>query len=680
MALEGAGVDELARSAEDIVGDPDRATALARALCGDTEVELDDPFTAELVVLTRAACMRAERYRQMLEQATDGIYIIDGGGHYVDVNASGAAMLGFTKQELYQQRIVDLVHPEDPPIDLASVRGGESILRRRRIRRKDGGFMLAELSSHMLSDGTIVGIARDITERERAERELRDVTTRLQQALRAARAGTWEADVETGGGYWSDESYRLLGFEPGSVVPSYDIWLECIHPEDRELASEAVARARRERNELDVEYRIVLPDDSVRWVRAVGTAILSDDGRTRAMYGIQMDITDSKEAALARAEAESRLHQAHRMEAIGRLAGGIAHDFNNLLTVILAAAEVVADEVPEHGLVGEHLESVRQAATRGAALTRQLLVLSRHRKPQVQRVDLGAQIRRMVPILQRLLGEDVELVVDLARGSWPVRLDPSQLDQVLFNLAINARDAMPQGGRFTFAVSAADGGDTVVLTVSDDGVGMDESTRSRVFEPFFTTKPEGTGTGLGLATVYGIVAYGGGVIDVESALGRGTSFQIRFPAAEPLAPVAPAQSDSDVDSADGAVVLVVEDESGVRRTVRRILESVGHRVLVASNGSEALEVLEAQGNPPDAVLSDVVMPGMSGPELTSRLRERWPGLPVLLMSGYLGDVLERHHLAADVALLEKPFTPSRLLDALARALAQSPRSASTSSS
>jgi CheY-like chemotaxis protein/two-component sensor histidine kinase len=368
------------------------------------------------------------------------------------------------------------------------------------------------------------------------------------------------------------------------------------------------------------------------------------------------------------------------MEAIGRLAGGIAHDFNNLLTVILAATEVVSDDASVRGAVAEHLEAVRQAATRGAALTRQLLVLSRHNPPDSKLLDVSAQIRRTVPIMRRLLGEDIEIRVELTDGLRPVRIDPSQLDQILLNLAINARDAMPRGGRLVFATSAGEGDRSMELTVTDDGTGMSAETRERAFEPFFTTKPEGSGTGLGLATVYGIVKQRGGEIAIESAPDRGTRFRITLPTAEPRDAEDEPVARQERPAPAGALVLVVEDEPSVRRIVRRILESAGHRVLEAGSGAEALELAHRAERPLDALVTDVVMPGMSGPELTKRLRAEQPGLAVLLMSGYLGDVLAQHGVGSDVALLEKPFAPSILLDALGRALAQSPRSASTSSS
>ncbi len=686
--LEGEDPDSAAEVLWGI-DDEERARAIAARLshAGSGAPSVDtapgDAFVAELIALLSAACEAGVearlRYREMLERASDGIYVVDANGRYIDVNESGASMLGFTKDELCQLHIFELVDPNDPPIDVASVRAGRSITRIRNVRRKDGSFMLSELSSHMLPDGTLFGIARDVTERERVQRELRETTRRFQQALRAARAGTWEWIVGTNQVHWSEETYLLMGFEPGDGRTTYELWLDCVHEDDRELASELVVRAVSERDDLDLEYRVVRPDGSLRWMRAVGQTVVGDDGTPVAMYGIQLDVTESKEAELARAAAEVRLNQAHRMEAIGRLAGGIAHDFNNLLTVILAATEVVTQEIPTHGLVGEHFDAVRQAASRGAALTRQLLTLSRHNPPETRQLNVSVEVRRMVPILRRLLGEDIEIRTELADGLRPVRMDASQLDQVVLNLAINARDAMPSGGRVSFTTSAAGDG-SVVLTVSDTGVGMSADTRARAFEPFFTTKPEGTGTGLGLATVYGIVTQRGGDIVIDSEPDRGTVVRIHLPSVDPAAPEDAPELSSKSTAPEGALVLVVEDEPAVRRIVRRILESVGHRVIEAATGAEALEVARDAGAQLDAVVSDVVMPGMSGPELTKRLREVQPGVAVLLMSGYLGDVLARHGVATDVELLEKPFAPDGLLEALGRALAQSPRSERLSTS
>ncbi len=555
QALEGAPPGALVEAAVRAIGPFDgpkvarsigeRFASAAREPDVTSDVA-DDPALEEALSLIRTAARRvatsqasAERYRLMLERASDGIYIVDASGRYVDVNESGAAMLGFTKEELYRLHIYELVDPADPPIDMPAVRGGESIIRCRRVRKKDGTFMLAELSSHMLPDGTLFGISRDVTDRVRTQ---------------------------------------------------------------------------------------------------------------------------------------EKLHQAQRMEAIGRLAGGIAHDFNNLLTIILAAADVVATELPSQEPLGAHVEAMRQAGTRGAALTRQLLALSRHQPSDARALDVDAQLRRMAPILRRLLGEDIEIRVVVNGQLPPVRIDPSQLDQVFLNLAINARDAMPRGGALVFSSDVEEDGRMVLLRVTDDGVGMDEETRARAFEPFFTTKPAGSGTGLGLATVYGIVQHAGGEIDVESAPGRGTTFRIRLPVTEAARESTPPPERRACGARTNALVLVVEDEPSVRRIVRHILEGGGHRVLEASDGAQGLEVAQSSRERIDAVLSDVVMPGMSGPELTSRLRAERPDLPVLLMSGYLGDALARHGVAPDVVILEKPFTPAMLLEAIERALDPSVRS------
>jgi nitrogen-specific signal transduction histidine kinase/ActR/RegA family two-component response regulator len=393
------------------------------------------------------------------------------------------------------------------------------------------------------------------------------------------------------------------------------------------------------------------------------------------MIGVSLDVT-------ARHELEDRLRQAQKMEAVGRLAGGVAHDFNNLLQVIQGHARFALEALPEPGDLREDLEAVYAASERAARLTRQLLAFSRKQILQPRELDLNAVVRGVMPMLGRLIGEDIAVVTHLAPRLGAVTADPAQLEQVLVNLAVNARDAMPEGG--TLGIETADvaldaaacerrdgpvaPGAYVRLAVRDTGAGMDEATRARAFEPFFTTKAPGKGTGLGLATVYGIVRQSGGCVTVSSAPGAGTTVVVELPRTSAPEPARPA-ADAPAPGRGTGTVLLVEDDATVRQFVRRVLEWQGYAVLEAAHGPDALRVAAEHGGRIDLVLTDVVMPGMSGRALAEALTASRPGLRVLFMSGYTDDEILRRGLGTTgVALLEKPFTAEALRDAVRREL------------
>jgi PAS domain S-box-containing protein len=375
-----------------------------------------------------------------------------------------------------------------------------------------------------------------------------------------------------------------------------------------------------------------------------------------------------------RRELEHQLRQAQKMESIGRLAGGVAHDFNNILTVITGRADFL---VGASNLIGEQegdLQEIKTAADRAADLTQQLLAFSRKQLLQPQMVDLNRKVDEVEPMLRRLIGEDVQIVVVRGKGLSRVMADPGQVNQVLMNLALNARDAMPAGGLLTIrtanehgAVNANDGdgrssgGDSVVLEISDSGCGMDEATASQIFEPFFTTKGEGKGTGLGLATVYGIVKQSGGSISVRSAPEMGTTFRILFPVADAVDPAQLIHEKPEKSDAGSETILLVEDDNSVRDLAQRVLEMRGYTVLPALHGADALRIASGRDIRIDLVVTDVVMPGMNGREFVEALHGRAPGIPVLYMSGYTNDDIIRRGLTdSSVAFLQKPFSAKSL--------------------
>lgn len=375
-----------------------------------------------------------------------------------------------------------------------------------------------------------------------------------------------------------------------------------------------------------------------------------------------------------RRELEHQLRQAQKMESIGRLAGGVAHDFNNILTVITGRVEFL---IGASNLVDDQegdLREIQVAADRAGDLTGQLLAFSRKQLVQPRLVDLNVKVDKVEPMLRRLIGEDIEIAVVRGKNLGRVMADPGQMNQVLMNLALNARDAMPAGGLLTIRTAnepgsvTANGGngrstenDSVVLEVTDSGVGMDEATASQIFEPFFTTKGEGKGTGLGLATVYGIVQQSGGSISVRSAPQMGTTFRILLPVAAAVAPAQMTREELATTDVGSETILLVEDDNAVRDLAQRILETRGYKVLPARDGADALRIASVADKPIDLVVSDVVMPGMNGREFVEALHARTPGIPVLYMSGYTNDDIIRRGLKdSSVAFLQKPFTAKSL--------------------
>jgi PAS domain S-box-containing protein len=513
------------------------------------------------------------------------------------------------------------------------------------------------------------GLQLEVGERRRAEAALQGMTERLNLALSAARVGTWSWDVAGDVMIWDEHLHRLFGIAPGSFVGNYEAFLAMVHPDDRPRVGEEVSRALAGSEPFDTEYRIVWPGHGARVLAARGEVIRDGSGQVERMTGVCWDLTERK-------ELEAQLRQAQKMEAIGQLAGGVAHDFNNLLTVIDGYSQLALDKVGDETPILPELTAIQQAGRRAAGLTRQLLAFSRRQVLQPRLLDLNSVVREVESLLRRLIGEDIELVVELAPDLGKVCADPGQLEQVLMNLAVNARDAMAMGGRLVIATGNCEAlpegvtprpeprpGGWVRLTVRDTGTGMDDETLRRIFEPFFTTKELGKGTGLGLSTVQGIVEQSGGCLSVTSALNSGTGFDIYLPrsegAHESVAETA-AASPPPVQRAAKTIV-VVEDEAMVRALVQTVLERSGYRVLVAASPAEAEELIAHHVGAIDLLLTDMVMPESSGRELARRFLAHRPGLKVLYISGF-SDLALRQDGAPEASfpLLQKPFTPETL--------------------
>jgi len=511
--------------------------------------------------------------------------------------------------------------------------------------------------------------------RRRAEARLRASEENLERAQSIAHIGSWDHDLISGKLWWSSETYRIFGYGTQRPIVSLSFFLERVHPEDQAIVLRASTEARTQGKAYAVEHRILRPDNSERLVQQKAEVIFGPDGKAIRMVGTTIDITDLR-------SLEEQLRHSQKLEAVGQLAGGIAHDFNNLLTAINGYCDLILEDLSPHDSLRTDLLEIRRAGERAATLTRQLLAFSRKQVLEPRVINLNTIVGGMNNMLRRLLGETVELQTHFQPDLGLVKADPGQLEQVILNLAVNARDAMPEGGKLTIETSNAvlDGGfalkdqsvvagSYITLAVSDTGCGMDSETQSHVFEPFFTTKGRGKGTGLGLSMVYGIVKQSGGSIWVYSELNRGSTFKIYLPA------LLEAQVPDSINEPSGGLVqgsetvLVVEDESAVRSFTRMVLERSGYRVLEAADGDQALSVSQGHAGEIQLLVTDMVMPGMGGRQVAETLERRRPSIRVLYLSGYAENSLaQRGTLGSDLPFLQKPFTMEALLQKVRQVL------------
>jgi len=480
--------------------------------------------------------------------------------------------------------------------------------------------------------------------------------------------------------YNSPSYERILGYSLEELQATSSF--EQIHPDDRQLVKEAAAETRRTGVGRRIEYRMRHKDGSWLVLESTASTVLDAGGRVDKLVIVNRDIT-------ARKKLEEQFRQVQKMEAIGRLSGGIAHDFNNLLGVIIGYSELLQERLPSKDLLRESADEIVAAGKRAASLTRQLLAFSRQQVLEPKVLDLNEVVSDMEKMLRRLIGEDIELVATRDPILGRVKADQGQIEQVILNLVVNARDAMPQGGKLVIATANTEMDETfvkrypypvqtgpyIVLTVADSGVGMDAATKARVFEPFFTTKEKGKGTGLGLSTVYGVVKQSGGYIDFDSEPGEGTTFRIYLRrVSEPVESEGPA-AEAQSPSREAGVVLLVEDEASLRRLTRNLLELSGYTVLEAKDGNEALRISQEHAGAIGLLLTDIVMPGINGRALAQQLSRERPDMKILFMSGYTGQGIgEKEYLERGDSFLQKPVTRELLTRKVREAL-RSPRRA-----
>ena len=516
----------------------------------------------------------------------------------------------------------------------------------------------------------------DITERIKAEDELRESWERYR--LVADFTYDWEYWVNPEGKflYVSPSCERVSGYPPDFFLNDSDALLKIVHPEDRcKIESHINDPVVRGSDTDKIQFRIITQTGETRWIDHKCWAIFSQEGAFKGRRGSNRDITQ-------RLQLENQLRQAQKMEAVGRLAGGVAHDFNNMLGVILGFTDLAITKLPADDPIQMYLDEVKSAAQRSADITRQLLAFARKQTIAPKVLDLNDTIASMLKMLRRLIGEDIDLLWKPAKDLWPVKMDPAQIDQILANLMVNARDAIAGVGKITIETGKVEfdehyceahvgfvPGRYVLLAVSDDGCGMDKETLAKLFEPFFTTKEVGKGTGLGLATIYGIVKQNNGFINVYSEPGQGTTFKIYLPRQEPQEaateqPRKPAEVPTGTET-----VLLVEDEKSLLKFARMLLEELGYTVLAAGSPREAIQLAKEYTNEIHLLMTDVVMPEMSGRDLWEQLEASQPGLKCLFMSGYTANVIAHHGvLDEDVHFLQKPFSREALATKMREAL------------
>ena len=631
------------------------------------------------------------QHRTIVQTAMDGFWMADMQGRLLDVNEAYCRMSGYTAQELLALRIPDLDANEsaaDASAHFAKIvaQGGDRFEARH--RRKDGTLFDVEVSAQYQprDGGRFVGFLRDITARKRAEEALRESEYFFRESQRVAFIGSYKTDFTTD--FWESSEVLDQIFGIGrDYSRSVQGWLEIVHPDDREmmdryLRDEVIAK----RTPFDKEYRIIRKaDGEVRWVSEFGDTSFDADGNILSMIGTIQDITQRKRAEAERATLEAQLRQVQKMESVGRLAGGVAHDFNNMLGVILGHAELALAQVDPAQPLHDDLLAIRSAADHSADLTRQLLAFARKQTVAPKVLDLNETVGSILTMLRRLIGEDIDLLWRPGKHPWRIRVDPSQIDQILANLCVNARDAIAGVGKVTIETETTTFDDAycalhpgsvpgqyVRLSVSDDGCGMDTDTLLHVFEPFFTTKALGKGTGLGLSTVYGIVKQNHGFINVYSEPEQGTTFTIYLPRHVIEAGQARTTRAPEPASRGHETILLVEDDPAVLNMTTRLLARQGYTVLAAGSPAEAIRVAGEHAAEIHLVMTDVVMPEMNGRDLATKLLALYPNLKRLFTSGYTANVIAHNGVLDEgVHFLQKPFSVHDLAAKVREVLDQS---------
>ena len=614
---------------------------------------------------------------------------------FVLLNRGGEDLLGYEREQYLGKSNLDLYPPEQAAFFMAKDRevldgeAGRADIPEEAVDTPHNGRRIVHTQKIRIKgpDGAtkyLLGISEDITDRKLAEVALQKSAEEFRTLAEAMPQIVWITGADGKNIFFNQKWVQYTGMT--LEASAGDGWNEPFHPDDRQSAWDAWQKATKERGIYSLETRLRRADGVYRWWLVRGVPLVDAGGKILKWYGTCTDIHDIRLAAEERISLQNQLAQSQKMESVGRLAGGVAHDFNNLLTAINGYAGFVLQALAPDDPTRKDVEEIIAAGQRAGRLTKQLLAFSRKQILNPQILDINEVVGATATMLKRLIGEDIRLETRLDPSACRVKVDAGQIEQVLLNLAVNARDAMPKGGTLTFETKILENtddfsarhpdlprGPIVCLCARDTGCGMTEEVRTHLFEPFFTTKEKGKGTGLGLSMVYGIIKQSGGDIEVESAPDRGTTFQIYFPQSELKDDRKDKQTDAGTDGdlvlRGNETILLVEDEETVRRLAQRALSVNGYTVLGAGSGDEALKILERRGAPVDLLITDVVMPGMSGRELARKIAAMNLARRTLFVSGYTDEAIVHHGiLEPGLAFLNKPFTPDALLRKLREVL------------
>jgi PAS domain S-box-containing protein len=630
----------------------------------------------------RAAIARLAAIVNGSEDAIIG-YELD--GVITDWNQAATRLYGHSAEEAIGQNLSITVPPNlknETTELLETVAAGKRVQQFETVRqRKDRSLIEVSFSVSPIigPDGNIIGgstVVHDISSRKRMEEKLRRSEERFRLVSHATKDAIWDLDIRSGKTWRCENFWEHFGYPPRDTEPDMAGWKDLLHPEDRDRVWNGFQTALlRWAESYEVEYRFRRADDSYAVVLDRAYIVYNEHGQPTRAIGAITDLSD-------RRELEEQFRQAQRMEAVGQLAGGVAHDFNNLLMVITTYTELASEQLRPEDKLHKNLAEVLKAAERAAALTHQLLAFSRKQVLSPRIIDVNTVIEECLKMIQRLIGEDIELNVSLGETLWAVEADAGQIVQVLMNLCVNARDAMPNGGELRIETSnisvdvkkakerpAFVPGEYVALVVSDEGTGMTTEVQAHLFDPFFTTKESGKGTGLGLSTVYGIVKQSGGYIWVDSELGRGSSFTICLPAIQAALTPTVTQEITKAEG-QGETVLLAEDENALRESISTYLNQHGYNVLEATDGADALRVAKEHAETIQVLITDVILPKLSGAELAREVATMSPNAMTLYISGYTDRGLVEYDPAdPTVGFLQKPFALRVLLEKLGEMIA-----------
>ncbi len=626
-----------------------------------------------------------KRLRGIFEQAAVGMALVEtGSGRVRSLNQRYCHIVGYTEEEMTSKSFQEITHPDDLQKGLdcmARMLIGEirEFSLEKRYLRPDGSTVWVNLTvSPLWREGEEptehIAVVEDITKRKRAEEELKESEHRYALVVDGLNDGLVDWNITANTVYYSQKWKEMLGFADHEIGDSHKIWEERFHTEEAELVWSAIQEyLRGETTELTLEHRLRHQDGTFRWFLARGICVRDREQNPERLVVSHSDITAQVRMRRERERLQEQLQQSQKLEAVGRLAGGVAHDFNNLLTVIQGYSEMVFDSLDASDPLRRDMAQVQNAVDSATSLTQQLLAFSRRQLVTPKLIDLNRTVGTAEKMIRRIIGENIDLTFKPGDDLWRIKIDPAQVDQIIINLAVNARDAMPDTGSLTIKSGNATlnepcchvcldplVGDYVRLTVTDTGTGMDKETKNMIFEPFFTTKAAGKGTGLGLSTITGIVHQAEGHISVESVPGQGTTFILHFPRCSPEEMEADPEA-SAATTGGSETCLMVEDQEMVRDIAVRALRGKGYTVLEAESGIRALEAAEKYADEIDLLITDVVLPGMNGKHLFDRIRQLNPDVRVLFISGYDDDSIAHHGVfEPGIHFLQKPFRPQEL--------------------